>query len=90
MAGTLNVGIASMSDFDSFAISQVATLGGTLEVTLLGGFVPTIPQNYTILTYASLMSMFDTENGLIFDPGTARFDITYGGGDVTLSVVADP
>ena len=83
-------GIASMSDFDSFAISQAATLGGTLEITLLGGFEPTIGQNYTIMTFASRMLMFDFENGLIFNPGTARFDITYSGINVQLLVVADP
>jgi len=88
-AGTLNVGIAGMMDFDSYTISETATLDGTLEVMLQGGFEPSLTEMYGILNFASRVGTFATENGLIIGNGK-RFDITYGATDVTLEVVPDP
>lgn len=90
--GMLNVGIAGLApDFDSFSVSQTADLAGTLEITLLGGYVPDLlDPPYAIMTFASRIDTFGTVNGLVFDPGVRRFDIIYGGTSITLVVVSDP
>lgn len=88
--GTLGVAIAGAADFDSYAVAQSASLDGTLDIELVGGFEPLIGETYTILTFGSRAGTFATVNGLVFDPGVKRFDISYGATEVVLEVVADP
>jgi hypothetical protein len=41
------------SQYDSIAVSNSATLGGTLEVDLINGFHPSLAQQFTALTFGS-------------------------------------
>jgi hypothetical protein len=41
------------SQYDSVAVSNAATLGGTLEVDLINGFQPSLAQQFTALTFGS-------------------------------------
>jgi PEP-CTERM motif len=43
---------------------DAATLGGTLEVTLLGGFAPALGNSFTVLTFGSLSGDFSSYSGL--------------------------
>ena len=89
LAGTLNVGIASIGAFDSYAITQSATLDGTLDISLEGGFEPNLGESFEIMTFASRVGTFAAENGLAIGNGK-KFAISYGASNVTLEVVTDP
>jgi T5SS/PEP-CTERM-associated repeat protein len=45
---------------DRVTVSDLAALAGTLEVTLVGGFVPASGQQFTIMSYGSHTGAFDT------------------------------
>ena len=49
-AGLLNIAIASPTNYSRLAVSGHATLGGTLQLNLQGGFIPTNGNQFTILT----------------------------------------
>jgi len=64
-SGTLAIeldGTSPGSGYDQLAVTGAATLGGTLDVSLIPGFTPTAGQSFTIMTYASRSGEFDTEN----------------------------
>src|SRR5262249_40107703 len=67
-AGTLNLEIggtsASNPDFDRPQISGASSLSGTLNVSLINGFVPAPPQSFRVMTFGSRSGDFTTENGL--------------------------
>ena len=65
--GVLNVeigGTSAGSQFDQLVISGMATLGGTLNVTLLNGFVPATGNTFPVLTFSSSSGSFATTTGL--------------------------
>ena len=53
-AATLNLelGGTAVSAYDKLAISGTAALGGTLNVTLFGGFTPIVGATFSIMTYS--------------------------------------
>ncbi len=60
--GTLAVdlgGPTPADDYDVLAVSEAVTLGGTLRVRLVDGFVPSNDQRFTILTAPSVTGTFD-------------------------------
>jgi hypothetical protein len=75
-SGVLNIEIGgpNPADFDGLVVSGQATLGGTLAVRLLNGYVPKSGDSFTILTFASVSADFtayeglDLGGGLYFDP----------------------
>jgi hypothetical protein len=81
--GILNIeigGASAGSGFDQLRVSSTATLGGTLNVSLLNGYVPPHGTTFQILTFGSRgSSTFQTTN---IDP--AFQDPVYNQGDVTL------
>ncbi len=83
--GGLTVG----SQYDRVAISSVATLAGTLNITLIDGFEPAVGDTFQIATFASRVGTFETVNGLEIGNGKA-FEVIYNSGNVTLQVVAVP
>lgn len=109
-AGSLHVEIAGVNpttpDFDQLQIDGAATLSGTLNVSLLGGFRPAVGDTFTIVNKTSAGAIVGTFNNLAegnaFNVGTARFAITYHGGDgndvaltriniaPTMDAIADP
>jgi autotransporter-associated beta strand protein/parallel beta-helix repeat protein len=60
-AGALNVRLGGAAQYDALAVSGAATLGGTLDVSLPGGFTPAYPQTFTVLTFGSKAGDFTTE-----------------------------
>ncbi len=52
---TLNIGLGGTAagQFDQLAVSGVATLGGTLTVTLVNSFSPSAGNSFEFMTYAS-------------------------------------
>jgi hypothetical protein len=60
-------------------------LGGTLDVSLLGGFVPTPGETFLVMTYGSVSgSFYDiTDAGL---PASEFWGATYDSGDLYLTV----
>ncbi|MBL8115611.1 MAG: IPT/TIG domain-containing protein [Acidobacteria bacterium] len=85
-AGTLRVELASVSSYDQLSVSGLATLGGTLEIVPLGGFLPPVPSTYPFLTHGSRSGTFA---GVVFDAGCSRAaSVNYGGGITSISVSA--
>jgi len=73
------------SQFDRMTVSGTATLGGTLRIELLDGFVPTAGNSFTVLTFNSRANDFATIEGSDLGSGLTlqpQFDAT------SLSLVA--
>ena len=73
------------STFDVLAISGLATLGGTLDVSLINGFIPAPGSTYTILTSDSLDGT--TFTNFVAPP---NFTVSYTDDTVVLNGVAVP
>ena len=64
-AGILNMQVAGTSagsGYDQLNVSSSATLGGTLNVNLLGSFAPAGGSSYSVLTFGSSSGSFGTTN----------------------------
>jgi hypothetical protein len=70
-AGALNVdlGGTAAGQFDRLQVTGAATLGGTLNVSLVGGFLPAVGNTFEILVFASRTSDFATVTGLSLPNG---------------------
>jgi hypothetical protein len=87
--GALNVevgGTTAGSQFDQLVINGAASLGGTLNVSLLNGFVPTTGNTFPVLTFASRSGSFATITGL--SQSSAQFGTQYNSTNFTLVVMA--
>jgi hypothetical protein len=65
-AGVLNVrigGLTPITEFDQFRVNGQATLDGTLNVTLVDGFVPAPGDSFKLMTFTSRVGEFATVNG---------------------------
>lgn len=89
LQGLFAVDLAGLGDHDLLDVAGTATLGGTLTVTLLGGFVPTLGDFFDIVLADALAGDFmavvlpTLGNGL-------RLDSRIGAGFYRLEVVAAP
>jgi len=92
-AGAFNVeigGTAPGSQFDRVDVSgtgRVATLGGTLNVSLINSFTPAIGDSFTIMTYPSHTGTFTPNMPLA---GCLGWNVTYGSTSVVLTTVDAP
>jgi T5SS/PEP-CTERM-associated repeat protein len=59
-SGKLAIGIASANEFDRLTVSGLAVLGGTLEISLLNGFVPASGSQFDILDWSTRINTFST------------------------------
>ncbi|WP_395735347.1 hypothetical protein [Prosthecobacter sp.] len=87
-AGRLNLdvgGLAAGTQFDQVAFTGSVTLGGTLNVTLINGFVPAHGSTFSVLTYPSHTGTFAT-----FTAPGALFTRSYNAGDLTLTAANSP
>ncbi len=94
----LNIEIGGLtlgSQFDQLQVNGTVTLDGTLNISLLNGFVPTPGDQFVILNKTSggvISGNFTNQTeGTVFSVGSARFQITYRGGtsnDVMLTAIA--
>jgi len=73
----LIVNVSSLASYDSFTVTQAASLAGTLTVNRLGGYTPASSDSFTVLTASSVSGTFDTEN-------LGGFNINYNPNNVEL------
>jgi hypothetical protein len=80
----------AVGSFDRLAIAGTAQLAGSLDVSLLGGFVPALGNSFPILTaVGGVTGQFDMET-LPLLPGLIGFDVVYLPTMVRLNVVPFP
>jgi hypothetical protein len=89
--GTLNISIGNttVGSFGQLAVSNGVSLGGTLVIKLVNGFVPAIGDTFKIVTGSAVSGQFATVKGLSINSGE-HFEITYTGSAATLTVVSGP
>ncbi len=71
-------------DFDQILVSGTATLAGTLNVSLLNGFIPDKTESFQIMTFASRSGDFTTQNfpsysnynAFASSPGATTYNLT--------------
>ena len=72
VAGTLKIelgGLTAGTQYDQLAVSGIASLGGSLNVSLVNGFTPNPGDKFTILTCASRNGIFPVKNGALLNNG---------------------
>jgi hypothetical protein len=85
-SGALNTEIGGTGSlFDRVSVSGLVTLAGTLNVSLIYGFMPAVNDSFQILTFGSRSGDFQTYNGLQL--GSNHFDPRYDSSSLTLVVV---
>lgn len=92
-SGELNFFIAGLptTQFSRVAVSGAASLDGTLGVTLINGFIPSLGDLFQIMTFGSLLDeigCFDVA-GLFFGTGL-RYNLIRNPTNLTLEVVNTP
>ena len=83
-------GLLAGSEYDQVTVANLVSLGGTLEVQLIDGFLPTLNDTFEIITaIGSVNGMFNTTADELpaLDPGLA-WNINYGANNVVLAIVA--
>ena len=91
-AGTLSLkvgGTTAGSQFDQVNITGAATLGGTLDVSIINGFGPSVPNVFSVVTaQGSLSGTFATTNLPSIDGVTAFTTQTMAGPPATFDLIA--
>jgi len=91
--GDLNIelrGRTAGTQYDRLNITGAATLDGTLNVTLINGFLPSLGDSFRIMNYGSRTGAFVRVNGLSM-PGTGlRLDPIYSATGLTLVTTNEP
>ena len=76
--GSLNVALGGLGagiGYDQLAVTGATSLGGTINVSTINGYVPTVNSSFQVLTFASKTGSFQTYIGLYIsrpdrpDPG---------------------
>ncbi|GEM_PF-1888137 len=86
--GRIEIGIRGTTPgtgHDQLVIRNEATLGATLAVQLLDGYVPACGDRFHIITYTTVVGDFDTYAGLVINADLA-FVPVLGPADLTLTV----
>jgi T5SS/PEP-CTERM-associated repeat protein len=81
--GTLEIELASATSYDVLDITGQATLGGTLEISLLDGFTPSPADTFNFLTAAALSGAFSNIN--VNSPSGGSFDVDFTPTGLSLS-----
>ena len=84
----IDIGGATSTKFNALD-STTAVLGGTLNISDVKGFVPTVGSTFKILNFSSETGTFATVTGLTINSSEA-YTVTYQGTDVLLTVVSTP
>ena len=79
------IGGVSLRNFDQLEVTDDATLGGTLELSLINGFIPEPGDTFQIITADAITGTFDTLLGADLGNGL-MFEIFYSATDVVLEV----
>jgi hypothetical protein len=85
VGGSLLFGLSSSSSFGVMSISGNATLGGTVGVLWLNGFVPASGNAFTVLNYGSYSGIF---TNVTVPPSAAVWLTNYGPTSFTMSVAS--
>jgi autotransporter-associated beta strand protein len=85
-AGQLSIELASATSFDTLDVTGTAALGGTLDVSLINDFAPTLDDAFVILTAGSITGTFGNSVLPELAAGLA-WQIDYGTTDLTLEVI---
>ena len=81
----LELGGTGINDYDRMTLTGIASLAGTLDVSLIGGFTPTLGDSFSILLAGSVIGTFDSVLG---SPGAGlAYDVAYNANSVLLSVI---
>ena len=86
-AGTLEIEIGGLiqgTEYDFLDVAGNVDLGGTLDVSLIDGFVPAPGDAFEIITAASILGTFATES-LPALPGSLEWFVHYSGTSVELT-----
>jgi hypothetical protein len=89
--GTLHIEIAGMdtADRDTLRFSGDTRLAGTLDLSLLNGFVPSLGQTCFFLGAAAISGTFDNVIQPPTMPEGLKFEVNYAPSEVSLTVVSD-
>jgi fibronectin-binding autotransporter adhesin len=88
--GVLDVAVGGTtvgSQYGQLAVSNGVSLGGTLTLKLINGFVPELGETFTIVTGSAVTGQFTTVKGTSINSGE-HFEVSYGARAVTLTVVS--
>ena len=81
-------GTTPVTDFNQVTVDDVASLDGTLDVSLRGNFTPGIGDTFDIISATGGRSGTFANEGLPMLPGNRDWNVIYGANSVTLEVVA--
>ena len=89
-SGTLGIelGGTSAGTYDVLAVSGSATLAGTLALSLINSFTPSIGNSFPIITFTSHTGSFSTVTGET--QGLRTLTPAYNSGNVTINVTMAP
>jgi hypothetical protein len=73
------------SEYDQLNVTGTLTIGGTLQIELIGDYTPQVGDTFTILTYGQLQGEFDAIEGLSIGQGL-YFDVQEQAGQLDLVV----
>jgi MYXO-CTERM domain-containing protein len=76
------------TQFDLLAVNGDVALAGSMLVTYLGGYVPSVGSTYEVLTSASPSASIDGTFATVAPPPGVTISTTYGAEDVVLGVTA--
>lgn len=88
--GGMNIelgGLTAGTEYDRLGVTGTAALSGTLNVTLIDGFVPADGDSFTILNAPTVSGTFATVNTPVL-PGGEPWRVTYNPTSVVLTVGA--
>lgn len=89
--GELSEFIAGNSTFGTISSGGVMDLDGILHIMLAPGYVPSVGQQFTFLTFAPgmLSGIFSGIDGDVFDNGLEHFGITYDNAGGFVALIAE-
>lgn len=89
-AGVLNTPIGqTATGHGQLAVSNGVSLNGTLNLSLINGFVPALGSNFTLVTGSAISGQFATVNGKSIN-SSEHFEVNYSGTAVSVKVVPGP
>ena len=87
--GVLNISVGGTTSgkFGALSVSNGVSLGGTLSIKLINGFLPAIGSSFTIVAGSAVSGQFATLKGTSINGGE-HFQVNYSPTAVTLTVVS--
>jgi T5SS/PEP-CTERM-associated repeat protein len=82
---SIELGGSGAGQYDRLSVAGTASLGGTLALSLAGGYEPSAGDSFVILTCASRVGRFATVIGA--NVGSKRLAVVYNSNNVTVTLV---